>query len=186
MIIGYARVSTVDQVLDMQVDALKNAGCERIYKDKSLGRGFNRSQLKECLNALREGDELVVWKLDRLGRSIKNLIETVQELNQNGVEFKSLIENLDTSSSDGKLVFDVFDVFDVLAEFERNLISERTKEGLEAARKRGRKGGRPKKLSAEKIKMAKKLLKDPEQTVKGVAEMLGVGRNTLYRNLNAG
>ncbi|MBC8211164.1 MAG: recombinase family protein [Gammaproteobacteria bacterium] len=182
MIIGYARVSTVDQSLDMQIDALKKAGCERIYKDKASGRDFERSQLKECIKALREGDELVVWKLDRLGRSVKNLIETVQELNKNGVEFKSLTENLDTSSSGGKLVFNVFAA---LAEFERDLISERTKEGLEAARKRGRKGGRPKKLNAEKIKMAKKLLLDPDQTVKGVAEMLGVGRNTLYRNLNA-
>ncbi|MET0035991.1 MAG: recombinase family protein [Candidatus Thiodiazotropha lotti] len=182
MRIGYARVSTQDQSLDLQLDALEAAGCERIYKDKARGRSFDRQELQSCLKALRKGDQLVVWKLDRLGRSMKHLIETVEQLNECGVEFISLQEKIDTSSSGGKLVFGVFAA---LAEFERSLISERTKEGLAAARKRGRKGGRPKKLSDDDVQIAKKLLAAPDTTVTEVAAHFGVGRNTLYRYINA-
>jgi DNA invertase Pin-like site-specific DNA recombinase len=181
MNIGYARVSTVDQSIDLQTDALNTFGCEEIYVDKSTGRDFSRKELSACLKSLRYGDKLVVWKLDRLGRSVKHLIETVQSLNKKGIEFISLTENIDTSSSGGKLVFIVFAA---LAEFERDLISERTKEGLVAARRRGRNGGRPKKLTESQIKVAKTLLKDPDQTVTSVAKHLGVARNTIYRNLN--
>ncbi|MES9966237.1 MAG: recombinase family protein [Sedimenticola sp.] len=181
MNIGYARVSTVDQSIDMQTDALSAAGCEQIYTDKGTGRDFDRKELKACLKALRAGDTLVVWKLDRLGRSVKHLIETVQGLNGRGVEFVSLTENIDTSSSGGKLIFNVFAA---LAEFESDLISERTKEGLAAARKRGRKGGRPRKLDNQQLKIAKTLLSSPDQTVTSVAKHLGIGRNTLYRYLN--
>jgi len=181
MNIGYARVSTNMQSVDMQTDALSAAGCERVYEDKGTGRNFDRKGLKECLKALREGDKLIVWKLDRLGRSVKHLIETVQELNGRGIEFVSLTEKIDTSSSGGKLIFNVFAS---LAEFERDLISERTKEGLVAARKRGKIGGRPRKLSDEQLVIAKTLLLNAEQTVTGVARHLGVGRNTLYRYLN--
>ena len=181
MNIGYARISTTNQLIDMQVDALSKIGCEQIYTDTGSGRNFDRKELQVCLKALRKGDKLYVWKLDRLGRSVRHLIKTVQALSERGVEFVSLSEKIDTSSSGGKLVFNVFSA---LAEFERDLISERTKEGLAAARKRGRKGGRPKKLDNEQIKIAKTLLLDPEQTVTGVAKHLGVGRNTLYRYIN--
>jgi DNA invertase Pin-like site-specific DNA recombinase len=180
MNIGYARVSTTDQSLDLQKDALLESGCEQIYADQGSGKDFSRKELAACLRSLRPGDKLTVWKLDRLGRSVKNLIETVQSLNQNGVEFISLTERIDTSSSGGKLVFNVFAA---LAEFERDLISERTKEGLSAARRRGRNGGRPKKLSQSQIEIAKALLKHPDQTVTNVANHLGVARNTIYRNL---
>jgi len=181
MKIGYARVSTSQQSMEMQIDALTSYGCERVYSDAATGRDFERKELAECLKALRKGDKLIVWKLDRLGRSVKHLIETVQDLNDKGIEFVSLTESIDTSSSGGKLVFTVFAA---LAEFERDLISERTKEGLVAARKRGRNGGRPKKLKESQLKIARTLLQDPDQTVTSVAKHLGVARNTLYRNLS--
>lgn len=181
MKLGYARISTTEHSVDMQLDALSKAGCEEIYREKSSSRNFDRKELKACLKALREGDQLIVWKLDRLGGSVKHLIETVEDLNKRGVEFVSLTEQIDTSSSGGKLIFNIFAS---IAEFERNIISERTKEGLAAARKRGRKGGRPKKLDKEKIKLARTMLADPDVTVTEVAKHFGVGRNTLYRNIN--
>ena len=181
MKIGYARVSTVDQCIDMQIDALKNANCEEVYQDKSSGRDFDRKELTACLKALRSGDTLVVWKLDRIGRSTKNLIQTVENLKERNIGFASLTEQLDTTTSGGKLIFSVFAS---IAEFERNLISERTKEGLAAARRRGRNGGRPQKMSKKDVRLARTMLKDEETTVKEVAAHFNIGRNTLYRYLN--
>jgi len=144
MNIGYARVSTQDQNLDLQNDALKAAGCEIIYTDKMSGTKKNRPGLEEILGFIRKGDTLVVWKLDRLGRSLKHLIQVLNQLDERGVYFKSIQESLDTSTPGGKLIFHVFGA---LAEFERDIIRERTLAGLAAARARGRKGGRPRKLS---------------------------------------
>jgi DNA invertase Pin-like site-specific DNA recombinase len=183
MKIGYARVSTHDQNLALQVDALKAAGCERIYDDRVSGSKEDRPGLEKALNALRPGDTLVVWKLDRLGRSIKHLIDVVNSLREQDVAFHSLTEGVDTSTNGGRLIYNIFAS---LAEFERGLIRERTMAGLEAARARGRKGGRPKRLDARKIAHAKRLLEDPDQTVSEVAELLGVGRATLYRALKEG
>lgn len=143
MFIGYARVSMQDQNLDLQKDALKLAGCEKIYVDTMTGEAKNRPGLEQTLQMLREGDTLVVWRLDRLGRSLKHLIELVAELSQKKVGLRSLQESIDTTSPSGKLVFHLFGA---LAEFERNLCVERTKAGLAAARARGRLGGRPKVL----------------------------------------
>lgn len=182
MKIGYARVSTIGQNMALQIDALTAAGCEELYQEKSLGKSFERKELDGCLKALRKGDQLIVWKLDRLGRSLKHLIGIVEDLTKRGVEFVSLTENLNTSTSGGKLVFSVFAS---LAEFERNLISERTKEGLAAARRRGKKGGRPKKLDDGQIRLAKKMLDNDDVTITEVAKHLKIGRNTLYRYLNS-
>jgi len=138
MIIGYARVSTQDQNPDFQVDALEKAGCEQIFQEKFTGKLRERPELSQCLRMLRKRDVLIVWKLDRLARSLKDLVEIVQDLNQREIGFKSLTEAIDTTSSSGRLVFHIFGA---LAEFEHDLIRERTKAGLEAARARGRKGG---------------------------------------------
>lgn len=151
MLIGYARVSTDDQNLDLQKDALKNAGCEKIFEDTVSGAATAKTGLSDAMEALREGDVLVVWRLDRLGRSLRNLIELVGGLEERKVGFRSLQESMDTSSSGGKLIFHVFGA---LAEFERNLIRERTQAGLTAARARGRKGGRPKRLDEKKRELA--------------------------------
>lgn len=140
MLIGYARVSTQDQTLDLQTDALKRAGCEKIFTDMASGAKSERPGLQEAMNHLRAGDMLVVWRLDRLGRSLKHLIATVTNLSDHGIGFKSLQENMDTTTSGGKLVFHIFGA---LAEFEREVIKERTNAGLRAARARGRFGGRP-------------------------------------------
>src|SRR5512147_2274492 len=140
MLIGYARISTTNQTLDLQKDALTNAGCERIFTDTASGAKAERIGLNEAMSHLREGDILVVWRLDRLGRSLKHLIETITGLNDRKIGFKSITENIDTTTSGGKLVFHVFGA---LAEFERDLIRERTQAGLAAARVRGRLGGRP-------------------------------------------
>lgn len=180
MRIGYARVSTQDQNLELQLDALKKAGCERIYEDRISGAAVDRPGWDQAKAALREGDVLVVWRLDRLGRSIRHLIDTVGELEERGVGFQSVTENIDTTTNGGKLVFHIFSA---LAEFERELVRERTAAGLAAARARGRKGGRPKKLTAKKLEQAKKLLADGSMSVQEVAEALGVGRATLYRAL---
>mgnify|MGYP001213506124 CR=1 FL=1 len=180
MRIGYARVSTQDQNLELQLDALKRAGCERIYEDRISGTTTERPGWEQAKAALREGDVLVVWRLDRLGRSIRHLIDTVGELEERGVGFQSVTESIDTTTNGGKLVFHIFSA---LAEFERGLIRERTAAGLAAARARGRKGGRPKKLTAKKLEQAKKLLEDGSLSVQEVAETLGVGRATLYRAL---
>src|SRR5690554_181631 len=180
MIIGYARVSTLDQNLELQRDALEKAGCEQVFEDHVSGSTTERPGWAQAQTALRKGDTLVVWRLDRLGRSLKHLIDTVNELHARGVGFKSLNENIDTTTSGGRLVFHIFGA---LAEFERELIRERTQAGLAAARARGRKGGRPRKLTPRQVATARTLLKDREHTVTAVAEMLGVSRSTLYRAL---
>lgn len=180
MQIGYARVSTSEQNLDLQVDALTHAGCETILRDVASGAKTDRDGLKEALKQLRKGDTLVVWKLDRLGRSLKHLIEVITSLNERGIYFRSLQENMDTSSSGGKLIFHIFGA---LAEFERDIILSRTKAGLDAARARGRVGGRPRVLSLTQVKMARDILADGETSVGEVCEMLGVSKATLYRYL---
>ncbi|MEC8812590.1 MAG: recombinase family protein [Pseudomonadota bacterium] len=180
MIIGYARVSTSEQDTTLQIDALTTAGCERIYQEYKSGKSKDRPELTRCLDALREGDVLIVWRLDRLGRSLKDLIEIVSELESKGVGFQSLNESIDTTSSSGKLIFHVFAA---LSEFERSLIQERTKAGLAAARARGRKGGRPKKLSEDQIRKAKAMLSDPIITKSEVARHFGVSRVTLNASL---
>lgn len=176
MIVGYARVSTTDQDTAMQTDALKRGGCERIYEESKSGKSKDRPELNRCLDILREGDVLVVWRLDRLGRSLKDLIEVVSELESKGIGFQSLNESIDTTSPSGKLIFHVFAA---LSEFERSLIQERTKAGLAAARARGRKGGRPKKLTRDQIRKAKAMLSDPMMTKSEVAKHFGVSRVTL-------
>jgi len=178
MLIGYARVSTQEQTLDLQMDALKSAGCSKIFTDKASGASQEPKGLDEALSHLRDGDILVVWRLDRLGRSLKHLIQTVTSLNERGVEFQSLHEHIDTTTSGGKLIFHFFGA---LAEFERDIIKERTNAGLEAARARGRRGGRPKALSQEKIKLARKLHADTNTSVDEICKMLGISRHTLQR-----
>ena len=178
MNIGYARVSTQDQNLDLQNDALKAAGCENIYTDKMSGAKKNRPGLEEILGFIRKGDTLVVWKLDRLGRSLKHLIQVLNQLDERGVYFKSIQESLDTSTPGGKLIFHVFGA---LAEFERDIIRERTMAGLAAARARGRKGGRPRKLSKKQVEMAKKLMNDPTISIGEICRTMGVSKATLYR-----
>ncbi|MDZ4632608.1 recombinase family protein [Bacillus cereus] len=180
MLIGYARVSTHDQNLDLQKDALIQAGCKRIFTDVVSGSTSSRSGLDEALDYVREGDTLVVWKLDRLGRSLKHLIETINILNEEGIAFRSLQENMDTSTSGGKLIFHVFGA---LAEFEREMIQERTQAGLSAARARGRLGGRPKVMDTPQVSMAKSLMKDPNYSTEDICNTLGVSRATLYRYL---
>ncbi len=182
MILGYARVSTLDQNLELQHDALEKAGCERIFEDQISGASSERPGWAKATTALREGDTLVVWRLDRLGRSLKHLIDTVNELDARGVGFRSLGENIDTTTPGGRLVFHIFGA---LAEFERELIRERTHAGLAAARARGRKGGRPRKLAPRQVATARTLLGDGKHSVTEVAAMLGVSRNTLYRALRA-
>ncbi|MFO1419368.1 MAG: recombinase family protein [Candidatus Competibacteraceae bacterium] len=178
MRIGYARVSTDDQSLGLQQDALRQAGCERIYQEKVSGARAERAELARLLEALRPGDTLVVWRLDRLGRSLKHLIETVEHLDALGVGFQSLTETIDTTTSGGKLVFHLFAA---LAEFERTLIRERTRAGLQAARSRGRQGGRPRALDEPKRRMAQALRDDPAQNIAAICATLGISRTTFYR-----
>lgn len=179
--IGYARVSTDDQNLHLQRDALIAAGCEIIYEDKASGKSTARPELDNCLKALRPGDTLVVWRLDRLGRSLGDLVKVVTNLiDERGVGFLSLQEQIETNSASGKLIFHVFAA---LAEFERNLISERTRAGLDAARARGRKGGRKPKLAPKDIREIKVLLKDPSIPVSDVAKRFGVSRTTIYNSV---
>jgi DNA invertase Pin-like site-specific DNA recombinase len=185
MLIGYARVSTNEQHLDLQRDALRNAGvsAKHLYTDQITGTKQERPGLEAALSHLREGDTLVVWRLDRLGRSLKHLIETVTALKQQHIAFQSITENIDTSTATGQLVFHLFGA---LTEFERNLITERTIAGLEAARARGRKGGRPKlKASATKVTMAKKLYADHTNSIRDICRTLQISRATLYRYLKA-
>jgi DNA invertase Pin-like site-specific DNA recombinase len=178
MKIGYARVSTIEQNLDLQIDALKKAGCEKIFSDTASGARVDRKGLEDILEFCRAGDSLVVWKLDRLGRSLKHLINTVNFLIQKEVGFVSLQENIDTTTSSGKFFFHVFGA---LAEFERDIIRDRTQAGLQAARSRGRQGGRPKKLSQRKIAMAKQMMKDESMTIKEICEEMDISKTTLYR-----
>ena len=182
MLVGYARVSTQDQNPALQRDALTEAGCGKLFVEKASGAQRERPALGEALAFMRAGDTLVVWRLDRLARSIKQLIETVEVLEGRGIGLRSLTEAIDTTTSGGKLVFHIFAA---LAEFERSIIRERTMAGLAAARARGRTGGRPPALSAADIAAAKALLADPALTGKQVAERLGVSLSTLYRHLPA-
>jgi len=183
MLIGYARVSTTEQTLDLQRDALEKADCEKIYTDKASGTKQERKGLTEALSHLREGDTLVVWRLDRLGRSLRHLIDTITELQDRGVGFKSLTENIDTTTSGGKLIFHIFGS---LAEFEREINRERTNAGLQAARSRGRVGGRPRALNQQKVETAKKMYADKSHSVAEICETLGISRATLWRYVNAG
>ncbi len=178
MKIGYARVSSDDQNLDLQRDALNKAGCERIYEEKESGGKTDRVQLTRLLDTVRGGDTLVVWRLDRLGRSLKHLIQTVEDLEASGVGFQSVTEAIDTTTSGGKLVFHIFAA---LAEFERTLIRERTRAGLAAARERGRQGGRPPVVNEDKRKMAQALRNDPTQSIPAICRTLGISRATFYR-----
>jgi DNA invertase Pin-like site-specific DNA recombinase len=181
MLVGYARVSTIDQNLDLQLDALQAAGCERTFSDRTTGARADRPGLCDAMGFARDGDLIVVWKLDRLSRSLGHLVETVQELERRGIGFRSLTEGLDTSNSGGKAIFPLFAA---IASVERTLTQERTRAGLAAARQRGRIGGRPKLLTAEKFEAAMKLLANgipPRE----VASVLGVSIPTLYRHCPA-
>jgi len=185
MLIGYARISKADdsQVLDLQIDALVEAGVnkEQIYTDKISGVKDNRPGLESCLKALRKGDTLIVWKLDRLGRSLKHLITTIDELNQRIIGFKVLAGegiNIDTTSASGKMIFSIFGAF---AEFERELIRERTIAGLKAARARGRKGGRKFQLSKAQVRLAQVAMKNRDTSVRELCKELNITRPTLYR-----
>jgi DNA invertase Pin-like site-specific DNA recombinase len=181
MDIGYARVSTGEQTLDLQLDALTKAGCGKVYTETASGAKAERPVLEEVLGYLRKGDTLVVWRLDRLGRSLKHLIEVVAVLAERGIGFKSLTEQIDTTTPGGKLIFHVFGA---LAEFERDLIRERTHAGLAAARARGRLGGRPKKLADEKqLALARSLYDGGQTDIDTICTTLGISRATLYRAL---
>ncbi|SFE19957.1 Site-specific DNA recombinase [Paenibacillus catalpae] len=180
MKIAYARVSTADQSLDLQMDSLKKFGYDRIYTEKASGGKDDRPELAKALEMLRDGDTLIVYKLDRLARSTLKLIETLDLLTKKGVEFISLSDNIDTSTSAGKAMFGMMAVF---AEFERSIIRERTVAGLEAARARGRKGGRPM-TDKKKLDKAIKLHESEEFTVTQIEEMTGVSKGSLYRELN--
>ena len=181
MKIGYARVSTVDQHLDLQIDALKNAGCEEIYHDVVSGMKSERAGLEKALGRLRAKDTLVIWKLDRLSRSIQHLIQTVKSLKERHVGLHSLQENIDTTSSSGKLIFHIFSS---LAEFERDLLKERTEAGLKAARARGRTGGRPPRLNSRQIKRIIELYKEGKSTVVEICKIYEISRPCFYNYLN--
>lgn len=176
-IIGYARISTSDQSTDLQRDALLAAGCTRIFSDEMSGARADRPGLKQALDYVREGDTLVVWRLDRVGRSVSHLIEVVGELERRGVALQSLTEQIDTSSPSGRLVFHVFSA---IAEFERNLIRERVTAGLEAARKRGRIGGRPKVVDAAKARSIR-AMRAQGMTTSEILESAQISRATLFR-----
>jgi DNA invertase Pin-like site-specific DNA recombinase len=182
MLIGYARVSTHEQTLNLQKDALTTAGCKKIFTDTASGAKTERKGLEEALNYVRKGDTLVVWRLDRLGRSLPHLITTLTSLEDRGIGFKSLTENIDTTTSGGKLIFHVFGA---LAEFERNLIRERTQAGLVAARARGKKGGRPKALAARQLNIVQALYTDPKNSILEICRTLKISRSTLYRALKS-
>ena len=181
MLIGYARISTDDQKLDLQHDALRATGCEKIFDETASGASARLPVREELLDYARPGDTVVVWKLDRLGRSLRDLIEVVNTLGDRGVGLRSLHESIDTTTPAGKLTFHVFGA---LAEFERDVMRERTRAGLLAARKRGKKLGRPRSLSPEQIDMARSMMANPKLSARRVAEQLGVHRATLYRNLS--
>jgi DNA invertase Pin-like site-specific DNA recombinase len=181
MLVGYARVSTQDQTLDLQKDALEKAGCRKLFTDTASGAKAERKGLEEALAYVREGDTLVVWRLDRLGRSLNHLIETVADLDGRKVGFRSLRESIDTTTSGGKLVFHIFGA---LAEFERDIIRERTQAGLQAARAQGRLGGRRRAKALDtpkKVAMAQALYADKANTVSDICKTLNVSRATLYR-----
>jgi len=178
MKIGYARVSTLEQNLDLQIDALKKAGCEKVITDGVSGSIADRPGLLKLKENLRKNDTVVVWRLDRLGRSLKHLITWVNELDEAGIGFQSLQETIDTSNPTGKLIFHIFGA---LSEFERNLIRERTKAGMEAARVRGKKGGRPKKLDSDKRKLAVDLYQSRKHSIQQICKTVGITKPTLYK-----
>ncbi len=182
--IGYARVSKHEQNLELQLDRLKEKGCIRIFSDKISGATFERKELDAALTFLRPGDVFVVWKLDRLGRSLRHLIDTITKLNERNVGFISLTESIDTTTPGGKLIFHIMGA---LAEFERDLIRERTNAGLEAARARGKKGGRPKTLpTSSKVALAQKLYADKSNSIEDICKNLRISKPTLYRYVNLG
>jgi len=185
MLIGYMRVSTEDQNLALQRDALEKAGCDRFFEDTASGARDDRRGLAQALSHLRKGDCLVVWKLDRLGRRVKSLIELIEGLRERGVDFSAVDGGvpIDTRSAQGRFFFHVMAA---LAEMERDLTRERVKAGLAAARARGRKGGRKPILTPQQVSAARKMLADPETTIKEVAEMFKVNRATIYRSLGLG
>ena len=179
MLIGYARVSTTEQILDLQQDALEKIGCSKIFTDVISSAKPERPGLTDALAYVRQGDILVVWRLDRLGRSLKELIEIVKDLNNRKVEFQSITENIDTTTPGGKLTFHLFGA---LAEFERDIIRERTQAGLQAARARGRLGGRPKALNTpNKVAIAQSLYDNKTNTIDEICKTLNISRATLYR-----
>lgn len=181
MLLGYARVSTLEQNLDLQKDDLKKAGCDRIFTDKDSGMKDDMPGFKEAFDFLRKGDTLVVWKLDRLGRSLSHLIELIAAFKEKGAYFKSLQENIDTTSSVGKLIFHIFGA---LAEFERDVIKQRTMAGLASARARGRLGGRPKLLDHQKTAQAHAMHKDNSLSIKDICKTLGISKTTFYRYIS--
>ena len=177
MLVGYARVSTKYQNLDLQINSLKESGCKRLFEEKASSTKKNRTELNRALDVMREGDTFVVWKLDRVGRSVKQLVAFVENLHNNGMQFKSISDGIDTSTTAGKFFFHIMAL---LAEMERELIVERTQAGLADARLKGRKGGRPRKMTVRKIDSAKKLLIEGVSPT-DVAEDLGISVPTLYR-----
>lgn len=185
MLIGYARISTHDQTPDLQLDALKGGGCERIFVEQASGAQRERPQLMAALDYMRDGadDVLIVWRMDRLARSLGQLIQTVEDLERRGIGFRSLNEAIDTTSAGGRLVFHVFGA---MAEFERGVIRERTRAGLAAARARGRVGGRPRALNEADLIAARAMMRDPTISVDAIARRLGVAASTLYRHLPGG
>lgn len=183
MKIGYARVSTKDQSLNLQKDALKKAGCKKIYSEQVSGSKIEREQLDELIKQVRKGDIIIVWKLDRLGRSLRDLVNLISKFQEMEVGFKSLQDSIDTTTPTGKLTFHLFAA---LAEFERDIISERTKAGLASARARGRKGGRPKGLSKQaqnKARLAESLYKEKELSIQEICNYLSISKPTVYRYL---
>ena len=178
MIIGYARVSTAGQNLDLQLDELRKHGAERVFQEKITGTKQHRPQLDELLKIARPGDVVIVWKLDRIGRSMRHLVELVEHFRGQGIGFVSLKESIDTTTATGKLIFNIFAS---LAEFERDMISERTRAGLDAARARGRKGGRPQKRKG--IDTALRMYDSQDYTVKEIEEATGISKATLYRRI---
>lgn len=178
-LLGYARVSTAEQSVDAQRDALSAAGCSRVWVETASGATTSRPELSDLFSHLRSGDTLVVWRLDRLGRSLPHLLQTVEDLESSGVGFRSSTESIDTTTSGGKLIYSIFGA---LAEFERNLIRERTQLGLAAARAQGRSGGRPRAMSDAKIKQARRM-RTGGMSLADIRDVVGVSRSTLYRYL---
>ena len=180
MLVGYARVSTMDQKPALQMDALREAGCKRIFTETASGSHRNRAQLTAALDYLREGDTLVVWKLSRLARSLTQVIKTASDIHERGIELKVLIQNIDTTTAEGRLFFHMTAAFD---EFQRELIVENTRAGLTAAKKRGRRGGRPKGMDEEGLRKTEAMLKDVENYpfVGDVIDQLKIGRTAFYR-----
>ncbi len=180
--LGYCRVSTDAQEMDLQRDALKAAGCDRFYEEKASGAKKERPELARLLDHARSGDVIIVWRLDRLARSLRQLIETMDDLKQRGIELRSLTENIvDTTSPSGKLIFGIFAL---MGEFERDLLRQRTRAGLDAARKRGRVGGRPKSITPSDLRKAKAMLASGDYNKGDIARELGVSRHTLWRELS--